>query len=116
MLAFSTMNDDCFLDDDGGSVVIAVEETDAEGHRQGLWFRVGPVFRGDHVADDPGVWIEYQEEYMGSPMTGPVLLTPEIWCRLAGAIRRRLGEWEGCDLGEPGELGKSGEDSQRDNG
>lgn len=94
----------CFVDDDGGSVVIAVEDENDEGQHQALWFRVGPVFYGTNdPAPEPGVWIEYQEEYEHSALAGPVLLTPQAWRQAAAAIEERLSAWEedhgkSCDM------------------
>jgi hypothetical protein len=94
---------ECFLDDDGGSVVIAVEADDnPTGHRQALWVRVGEVFDGDQVRDEPGVWVEYQERYLASGTSGPVLLTPAIWRKLARAVCERLEERNCHDAGNTG--------------
>jgi hypothetical protein len=92
------MTGECFLEDDGylSSPVIAVEEQGPEGvSRQALWVRAGPVFRGNVPQGEPGVWIEYQDQYMGSPLEGPVLLTPAVWRQLAQAVEDRLSAREG---------------------
>lgn len=82
------------IEDDGlpSGDFIAIEDPDSAGHRQALWVRVGPVFYGNGTvqATIPGIWISYQEEYMGSPLSGPVLLTPGTWKQLDKAVRRRL--------------------------
>lgn len=90
------MTDECHVEDDGSlsAEVIAVEEQGPDCHRQALWVRVGYVFRGNEAQDEPGVWVSYQEEYMGSPLAGPVLLTPAAWRELAQAIEDRLQERE----------------------
>lgn len=82
---------ECYLDDDELSPqVIAVEATDTQGHRQSLWIHVGPVFYGDSQSEEPGIWIEYQEEHMKSPLAGPVLLTPKVWHQLVKSINRDI--------------------------
>jgi hypothetical protein len=89
--------DDCFLEDDGflSADVIAAEGQGPEDvTRQALWVRVGHVFHGSQPQDEAGVWVHYQERYMGSPLAGPVLLTPAVWRQLAQAIEDRLSEWE----------------------
>ena len=79
---------ECYLDDDGfGPEVHAVEAGDDP---QALCVRVGPVFYEDGMAEEPGVWIEYQERHMRGPLTGPVLLTPDVWRQLNRAVERRL--------------------------
>lgn len=78
----------CYLDDDGGSVVIAVEA--GEEHRQSLEVRVGPVFDGNEQRDEPGVWISYQESHLKTLPAGPVLLTPVVWRQLAAAVASLL--------------------------
>lgn len=87
------MNPDCHLDNDGGPEVIAVEEIAPVGRRQSLWVRVGPVFYGHERAAEPGVWITYQEDHMSSGMTGPVLLTPQVWRELSKAVEERLNRY-----------------------
>lgn len=84
---------ECHIDDDGGSIVIAIEAPDSSGHRQSLWFRVGMVFYGDDVADEPGVWVEYQEEHNSSSMAGPILITPEVWKQLSHAVNHRISRY-----------------------
>lgn len=81
---------ECYLDDDGGAEVHAVEAAPEEVHRQALLVRVGPVFYEDSPAQEPGVWIEYQPSYGLSRPEGPVLLTPEVWRQLNAAVERRL--------------------------
>lgn len=82
----------CHLDDDQmpSGEILAVEEADSSGHRQSLWVRVGPVWYGDKQDPDPRVWICYQEEHMGGPLAGPVMLTPEVWKQLTEAVAWRL--------------------------
>jgi hypothetical protein len=82
--------EECFLEDDGGSEVQAVETADSQGHRQSLHVRVGPVFHGNYQAAEPGVWIELQQEHMNSAPSGPVLLTPDVWRQLNDAVEYRL--------------------------
>lgn len=79
-----------YLDDNGGPEVHAVEDADSSGHRQGLLVRVGPVFHENKQDPEPGIWIEYQEEYMKSDLAGPVLLTPQTWRELTRAVQHRL--------------------------
>lgn len=83
--------DNCHLDDDQmpSGEFIAVEEAE-NGHRQSLWVRVGPVYYGEEKDPDPRVWICYQEEHMGGPLAGPVMLTPEVWRELVKAVEWRL--------------------------
>lgn len=73
--------------DDDGAEVIAVEEADDP---QALWFRVGQVYDGDTLRKEPGIWINYQERYMASGLSGPVLLTPAVWRELVAAVDARL--------------------------
>jgi hypothetical protein len=90
-----TADNGCFLDDDGGSAVIAVEAADSQGHRQSFEVRVGPVFYGSSkAAAEPGIWICYQEEHQHSRPAGPVLLTPAVWREMARAVELRLTERE----------------------
>lgn len=80
--------DNCYLDDDGLSPEVHVVEAGEDP--QALCVRVGPVFYPDGQGKDPGIWIEYQEHYMRGPLTGPVLLTPEVWRQLNRSVERRL--------------------------
>jgi hypothetical protein len=82
--------DECFLDNDGGPEVHAIEGRDSQGHRQSLHIRVGPVFQGNGQAAEPGIWVEYQEEHMKSLLSGPVLLDIATWRRLNEAVEYRL--------------------------
>jgi hypothetical protein len=84
---------ECYLDDDGGPLVSAVEAADPGGHRQSLHVRTGPAFYGNQ-AGGPVVWIEYQPEHEKSPAMGPVLLIPEVWRELNRAVEQRLRERE----------------------
>jgi hypothetical protein len=79
----------CYLDDDGGAEVHAVEAAPEEVHRQALLVRVGPVFCEDRPPRT-GVWIEYSPSYQLSVPEGPVLLTPEVWQQLNAAVEQRL--------------------------
>jgi len=81
---------DCYLDDDGGPEVAAIEAATGDCKPQALCVRVGPVFFQDGEAREPGIWVEYQEAWMASPLCGPVLLTPEVWRELNKAVERRL--------------------------
>lgn len=81
-----------FTEDDGGPVVIAVEAAPQDCSRQALWVRVGPVWDGNEERPEPGVWIEYQADYMREPLTGPVLLSPATWRHLTEAVLERLRE------------------------
>ncbi len=92
----STVNDECYLEDDGGqsTYLFAVEAAGSQGDRQSLWVRVGPVWYDDETTG-PVVWIEYQEQHMGAaPMAGPVMLTPQVWRELAGAVEQRLASFD----------------------
>ena len=69
--------------------MLTVDESDMER----LWIRVGPVYtEGNKVARQPGIWIEYQERSMVSPVQGPCLLSPSIWRRLNKAVEKMLGD------------------------
>lgn len=101
----TTMSDRIINGDD--TEIVAVEDGDEP---QSLWFRVGPVFHGGVEAKDPGVWISYQPHYLHSDMTGPVLLTPETWRRLASIIETRIAARTGTGmLGAPGRMALLGE-------
>lgn len=65
---------DHWVDDGTGFEVV-----DSAG--QHLFFRVGMVFTDGSNKPDrtPGVWIDYQEHYMNSPITGCLLLSPETF-------------------------------------
>ena len=52
--------------------------------------RPRPVFSGGQQGKEPGIWIDYQEAYGNSPLSGPVLLTPEVWRQLNRAVEHRL--------------------------
>lgn len=86
------VDDESWLEDDGGPMVIAVEAIPdgIDATPQALWVRVGPVYDIEGERPEPGVWIEYQESYLGSGMSGPVLLTPATWRELAAAVETRL--------------------------
>jgi hypothetical protein len=81
---------DCFLDYDVGSLVCAVEASPAGVTPQSVWVRVGPVWDNGKRRREPGVWVEYQEDHMAGPMTGPVLLTPAVWRELDRYVKRKL--------------------------
>lgn len=78
---------DSHIVDDGGPMIVAVEEADEP---QALWVRVGPVYDNNAKRDAPGVWVEYQESYMNSRPQGPLLYTPQTWLELAAAVEDRL--------------------------
>lgn len=78
---------ECYLDDDQGPEVHAVE---AGEDPQALCVRVGPVFYEHGQGKEPGVWVEYQARHMRGPLTGPVLLTPKVWRELNRSVERRL--------------------------
>jgi hypothetical protein len=82
---------ECYLDDDGLSPEVHAVEAGADP--QALCVRVGPVFYAEGRAQEPGVWIEYQEHHEAGPLTGPVLITPEVWRQLNRAVERRLRRW-----------------------
>ena len=81
------------LIDDGGPQLIAVEAGDQSGASQALWVRTGPVWDGDSKRAEPGIWIGYQERYMGAPLAGPVLLDLATWRALASAVEERLSRY-----------------------
>lgn len=82
-------NGKCRLDDDGIGEIIAIEAGDQP---QALWLRPGIVYDRNVVRAEPGIWITYQEHYMHSGMTGPVLLTPRVWHQLTRAVNSRLSD------------------------
>ena len=82
---------DSYLDDDGGAEVVAVEEAAQPG---ALWVRVGPVWEGEQVRGEPGVWVDYQKIHLQSPLSGVLLFTPAVWRQLAAAVEARLTERE----------------------
>ena len=74
-------------DDPSMQIIIDGEDRKKKYTYQSLGFRVGPVFETD--SDEPtrqGLWIEYQERYMDSPMVGPVLLSREEWIHIRDFI------------------------------
>jgi hypothetical protein len=77
-------------DDNGCPMILFVEESSPTGHAQALWVRVGPVWDGDIERGDPGVWVEYQEQYLTGDLQGPVLLTPASWRALNAGVEARL--------------------------
>lgn len=82
---------DCHLIDDGGPQLIAVEAACDDIVPQALWVRVGPVFYDStQAADEPGIWVMYQERHQASSLSGTVLLTPAVWEKLAAAVDDRL--------------------------
>jgi hypothetical protein len=86
-----------WLEDDGMSPEVTVIE-DADGsdgreHRQALCVRVGPVYHGNNRDDQPGIWVEYQPEYLRSAVQGPVLMDVATWKALDKAVRARLWRW-----------------------
>lgn len=81
---------ECRVIDDDGPVVDVVESSIPGITPQALVVRVGPVFHDGVQSSEPGIWVEYQPEYLASEMQGPVLLTPAAWEQLAAAIDHRL--------------------------
>lgn len=65
-----------YWEDDG----FVFETIDSEGQK--LEFRIGMVFHGDEVADEDGIWIEYQEHFQQSESVGPILLSPRTFEKL----------------------------------
>lgn len=55
-------------------------------HEQSLWFRVGMVFEGSQPAKRLGLWIDYQRKYMGSAMSGGLLVSRGTWRRLSKIV------------------------------
>lgn len=53
---------------------------DSEGQR--LWLRVGPVYDGNKMSRQDGLWVSYQPKTLESEMYGPVLISPSTWRRL----------------------------------
>lgn len=78
-------------EDDGTIMTI----DDSEGQR--LWLRVGPVFTKGGVSKVPGIWIEYQEKSLNTPMQGPVLLSPSTWEKMKKYIDSYLTEFKKQD-------------------
>jgi hypothetical protein len=86
--------DGCRIIDDGGSQVDAIEEVTTPGEVPGaLLVRVGPVFDNGSERGEPGIWVEYQPQYMASMPQGPVLLTPAAWEKLAALVDDRLSRY-----------------------
>lgn len=80
----------CRLIIDGGSYAIAVEALGSSGHEQALWVRAGQVWDGSDLRSEPGVWVEYQPDYMKTSLEGPVLLTPGVWKRLVRETNAKI--------------------------
>lgn len=59
---------------------VMAQVVDSEG--VSLWARVGPVFHGNKVDKEPGVWLHYQSKFMSSKLEGPVLLSMKTWGQL----------------------------------
>jgi hypothetical protein len=79
------------LDDDNRSPeVVIIEDADAQGHRQALSVRVGPVYYSDDEMPGTGVWVCYQAEHLSSAPVGPVLIDPTTWKALNKAVTKRL--------------------------
>jgi len=71
------------------------EVTVVDVEHQMLSVRVGPVFVGDgYVHKTPGIWIWYQERYMMSELSGPVLLSLESWRRFNEYVEKRFHDLE----------------------
>lgn len=80
----------CHVIDDGGPSYAVVEAGDDDLDVHPLWVHVGPVFADGKEQDEPGVWIKYQESYLAGPLSGPVLLTPQVWNQLAKLVAEKL--------------------------
>jgi len=74
-------------DDLSTCTVIDGDEKD-KYESQSLTFRVGPVF--GHPSMDKGLWIEYQEKHMNSPVVGPVLMSKEDWESVRSFIDKKF--------------------------
>jgi hypothetical protein len=74
-------------------VVTAIEDASDTGHRQAISIRVGPVYNNGIRSPKPGIWLEYQEDYLNSLPHGPVLLDEKTWNALDKAVRYRLRRW-----------------------
>lgn len=90
---------DEFLDDDGSlsSDFIFVEEVPDGTHMlpQALWTGVRPGYGPDgERLPEPTVWVQYQERYMNSSLTGPVAMSTESWDKLNEAVQWRVAEWK----------------------
>lgn len=79
------LNWDGRVADDGGPQLIFIDS-----ERRALWVRVGPVYLSGQLHHEPGVWIEYQPQYLNSELSGPILLSPRTWQQLTNAINARL--------------------------
>lgn len=71
--------------DDGSPQIIFIDS-----ERQALWVRVGPVYLAGKLHHEPGVWIEYQPQYLNSQLSGSILLSPRTWSQLVNAVNSRL--------------------------
>lgn len=78
---------DYLLDDGFMSKVV-------ESAEQAFWIRVGPVFTEQGIAEKPGIWVEYQEKYMNSPLRNTMLLSPEVWDALDKKVRQAIAEFQ----------------------
>ena len=78
------------LEDDGSPQLIAVDDLTSSA----MWIRVGPIYDGDTIRDQPGVWIEYQDRYINSDLRGPVLLSIEVWNELDKAVKSRIAKFD----------------------
>ena len=75
-----------YLITDEGAVVVAIEESGS----QALYVRVGSVWDDDERRREPGIWVEYQAEYMNSALCGPLLFSRQTWRALNKEIERRF--------------------------
>jgi hypothetical protein len=82
-----TNNWDGRVADDGSPQIIFIDS-----ERQALWARVGPVYLNgsSQPHHEPAVWIEYQPAYLGSELSGSILMSPRTWNQFVTAINARL--------------------------
>ena len=81
----------CRVIDDASSSFTVIEDAGNSGATpQALIIRVGVVFDNGVERAEPGIWVEYQEAYYESDVSGPVLLTPAAWEQLTALIDDRL--------------------------
>lgn len=68
---------------------------------QALWIGVRPGYgpEGQRLPE-PAIWVQYQQRYMNSRLTGLVAISPESWDKIDAAVRWRLAEWKGGDEDE----------------
>lgn len=112
---------DEFVDDDG---YLSSDFTFTEGvpdevpvRPQALWIGVRPGFgeAGERLAE-PTIWVQYQERYMNSPLTGLVALSPESWEAVNKAVQWRVAVWRGINAPQNVPAADPGTDHLRDTG